>query len=66
MSKQYDFGSYSRNMQNEMKSADDMWAQAHQLRAAGRNAEADRLETQAERMDNRHSNSNYSVWLDRQ
>ena len=62
---QYSFGTFRRTMAREMTSADDLYARANTLRAQGRAAEANRLESQAERVDNRHANTSYSSFLDR-
>lgn len=63
---QYNYSTYRRQMQREMSSADDLWARANLLRSQGRHSEADRLEAQAERIDDRHASTNYSTWLNRQ
>lgn len=63
---QYNYSTYRRQMQHERSSADDLWARANLLRSQGRHSEADRLETQAERIDDRHASTNYSTWLNRQ
>lgn len=63
---QYSYSTYRRQIERAISSADDLWARANQLRSQGRHAEADRLEAQAERIDNRHANTNYSSWLNRQ
>lgn len=62
----YGFSEYRSQMQREMNSADNLWVHANRLRTVGKHAEADRLEAEAERIDNRHANSNYSTWLNRQ
>jgi hypothetical protein len=62
----HNFGSFAKSMRREMRSADDLWARANDLRRQGRVAEAEKLEEAAERIDNRHSNTNYSTWLNRQ
>lgn len=64
MDNRSNFGTFRRQMQREMDSADSMYARANDLRRQGLNAEASALELRAERIDSRHSNSNYSTWLD--
>jgi hypothetical protein len=51
-------------MRREMSSADEMYARANTLRSQGRTAEANALELRAERIDNRHTRTTYSTWLD--
>jgi hypothetical protein len=58
------FGTFRNQMRREMSSADEMYARANTLRSQGRTAEANALELRAERIDNRHTRTTYSTWLD--
>lgn len=62
----YNYAQFSRQIRREMSAADELYVRASTLRALGRSAEADRLEYQAERIDNRHAKKTYSTWLDGQ
>jgi hypothetical protein len=62
--KQSNFGTFRNQMRREMSSADEMYARANTLRSQGRTAEANALELRAERIDNRHTRTTYSTWLD--
>ena len=62
--KQSNFGMFRNQMRREMSSADEMYARANTLRSQGRTAEANALELRAERIDNRHTRTTYSTWLD--
>ena len=63
---QFSPSSFKSQIRREMSAADEMYVRANALRSQGRIAEANKLEMKAERIDERHTRTSYSTWLDAQ